>query len=167
VGSRRANARNGLALAVVNDTLYAIGGAPNFILTTNINEQYTPFGYGTIPPTVFITLPQNTVYNESSVPLSFTVERQITWAGYSLDGQDNVTITGNTTMSGLTDGAHDVTVYARDEFDNAGASETACFTVKTLEPFPTLPVAASVASVTLIGAGVLIYFRKRKRTRTS
>lgn len=35
-------------VAVVNDILYAIGGAQWFDTFAN-NEQYTPFGYGTVP----------------------------------------------------------------------------------------------------------------------
>ena len=40
-----------LGVAVVKDQLYAIGGM-TAILTPGIaeNKQYTPFGYGTIPP---------------------------------------------------------------------------------------------------------------------
>ena len=69
---------------------------------------------------------------------------------------------GNTTISGLANGLHNVTVYARDEFGNVGASETAYFSVEV--PFPVVPVAAaSVAAVAIIGVGLLVYFKKRKR----
>jgi len=40
--------RYGLGLAVVDDTIYAIGGASTSL--TNANEQYTPLGYGTPAP---------------------------------------------------------------------------------------------------------------------
>jgi N-acetylneuraminic acid mutarotase len=47
--------RQYLGIAVVNDTLYFIGGftyaSPGFYNDYATNEQYTPFGYGTIPPT--------------------------------------------------------------------------------------------------------------------
>jgi len=82
------------------------------------------------------------------------------WMGYSLDGQDNVTINGNTTLDGLANGLHNVTVYARDELENTGTSETITFTVDA--PFPTALVAASTASIAIIGVGVLVYFKKRK-----
>jgi N-acetylneuraminic acid mutarotase len=43
-------ARGGFAIAVVNDLLYAIGGRPCGVCPIlQINEQYTPIGYGTIP----------------------------------------------------------------------------------------------------------------------
>jgi hypothetical protein len=81
--------------------------------------------------------------------------------GYSLDGRETVKITGNTTLSGLSNGLHNVTVYAKDEFENTGASETISFSVEA--PFPTTLVVASTASVAAIGVGLLVYFRRRKR----
>jgi hypothetical protein len=62
--------------------------------------------------------------------------------GYSLDGQETITITGNTTIAGLTNGLHNVTVYAKDTFENMGASETIYFSVaqpEPTEPEPTEP----------------------------
>ena len=43
--------RNNLAVAVLNDTLYAIGGGTADSGILAINEQYTPIGYGTPSPT--------------------------------------------------------------------------------------------------------------------
>ena len=127
-----------------------------------MNEQYTPFGYGTIPPVVDVVSPENQRYNVTSVLLDFTVNKAVSWMGYSLDGQETFTITGNTTLSGLSNGLHNVTVYARDEFENMGASETVSFSVEV--PFPVVPVAAvSVATIAVMGAVLLVYFRRRKR----
>ena len=85
---------------------------------------------------------------------------------YSLDGQDNLTVTGNITLSGLSNGLHNVTVYVKDEFENMGASEIVHFTIfhEPPEPFPAAPVAAaSVATFAVVGVGLLVYFKKRKR----
>jgi hypothetical protein len=91
------------------------------------------------------------------------VNKLSVWMGYSFDGQDNVTIAGNVTLSGLSNGLHNVTVYAKDTFGNEGASETITFNVEVPEPFPTaLVVAASVATVAVMGVGLLVYFKKRK-----
>jgi hypothetical protein len=157
-------------VAVVNDMFYAIGGLicdfPGNFAAVDVNEQYTPLGYGTVPPVISVVSPEDQTYNASSVDLVFTVNKPVNWTGYSLDGQDNVTITGNTTLSGLSNGLHNVTVYARDEFENTGASETISFTVEA--PFPLVPVAAaSVATVAVVIAGLLVYFRKRNNAKTN
>jgi hypothetical protein len=111
-------------------------------------------------PRISILSPVNQEFNESSVPLSFTVNKQASWMGYSLDGQDNVTVAGNATLSGLANSLHNVTVYAKDTFENTGTSETVSFSVEA--PFPVTLVVAPVASVVVVGAVLAIYFKKRK-----
>jgi hypothetical protein len=70
---------------------------------------------------------------------------------------------GSTTLTGLSSGLHNVTVYAEDTFGNEGASETITFTVEVPEPFPTtLVVATSIATVAMVSVGLLAYFKKRK-----
>jgi N-acetylneuraminic acid mutarotase len=155
-------------VAVINDTLYAIGGhihdVLGFIGPSALNEHYTPIGYGTVPPVVSVVSPDNEAYNASSVDLAFAVNKPASWMGYSLDGQDNVTVTGNTTLTGLSNDLHNITVYARDEFENMGASKTISFSVEVPEPFPAMPVAvASAATIAVAGAVLLVYFKKRKR----
>ena len=155
--------RADFGVAVVDDTLYAIGGyIPGYHATpTNINEQYIPIGYGTIQPTVAIISPENQSYNSSSISLMFTVDKEASWMGYSLDGTYNITVTGNTTLAGLSNGLHNITVYAEDLFGNVGASETVDFTVAFV-PFPTGPVvAASGVTVAVVAVGLLYYFKKR------
>jgi hypothetical protein len=115
-----------------------------------------------IPPNISILSPEPKAYNTSDVPLDFTVNETASQITYSLDGQENITATGNMTLTRLSNGAHNVTVYAADEAGNMGASETATFTVAVPEPFPTLLVVASAIIVAVIGAGLLFYFKKRK-----
>jgi hypothetical protein len=50
-----------------------------------------------------------------------------------------------------------------DSAGNAGNFETVCFSVDVQEPFPTMLVATvAVASVAIIGLGLLGYLKKRK-----
>jgi hypothetical protein len=114
-----------------------------------------------LPPSISILSPETKVYNVSDVPLDFTVEETFSKIEYSLDGQSNVTINGNTTLTWLPNGYHNVTVYATDESGNTGVSKIIYFNVEA--PFPTaLVVAASVATVAVVGAGLMVYFKKRK-----
>jgi len=125
------------------------------------------------PPSISILSPEAKAYNTSDVSLNFTVNESPSRIAYSLDGRENVTVTGNTTLTGLSNGAHNVTVYAWDNVGNIGASETIHFTVaqpsepQPSEPFPTTWIAAAIAVIVTGGAialGVAIYRRKRSQT---
>jgi hypothetical protein len=86
-------------------------------------------------PTITVISPQNNAnYAISSIALNYTVNETVSWTGYSLDSQANVTITGNTTLMGLLDGSHSVVVYANDTASNMGASSAVYFTVDTTLP---------------------------------
>jgi hypothetical protein len=125
------------------------------------------------PPNISNLSLENKTYLEPDVPLNFSVDEYTSQLTYSLDGKDNVTISGNTTLTDLSIGAHNVTVYAWDDAGNVGASQTIDFaianvtsaTIQTSEPFSTpLVVAGSGVSVIVVGICLLVYFRKRKQT---
>jgi hypothetical protein len=129
---------------------------------------YVNFTIGDIPPNILILSPETKVYNTSDISLNFTVDEPVSQIIYSLDEQDNVTVVGNTTLTDLLDGEHNVTVYAIDSGGKVGISEAIHFNVEVPEipeppePFPTTLVVASIALVAVIGIGLLIYFKKRK-----
>jgi hypothetical protein len=117
-----------------------------------------------IVPSIAILLPENKTYDTSSIPLDFTVNESVSQITYSLDGEENVTISGNTTLTGLANGDHNLTICGVDETGNFGTSETTNFSVEVSEPFPTTSViAASGVSVAVVGVGLLFYFKKRNR----
>ncbi len=135
---------------------------------TGATSRTVAFTVDAESPVVTVLCPENTFYvsteNEVDVPLNFTVNEPVSRIAYSLNGQANVTVVVNTTLTGLVHGAHNVTVYAWDEAGNVGASETVAFTIAEPESFPVVPVAAaSAASVAVMGVGLLVYFKKRKR----
>jgi len=83
------------------------------------------------PPAVNILSPQNQTYINSTIPLTYTIYdfSSISWVGYSLDGQANVTLSGNTTLFSLSNGHHNIVVYANDSFGNMGKSNRIFFAV--------------------------------------
>jgi hypothetical protein len=81
------------------------------------------------PPIINILSPENTTYSKDSVSLVFTVNERTTWIGYSLNNQENVTITGNTTLSIQDNGSYNIKVYANDTSSNTGFSQTVYFTM--------------------------------------
>ena len=102
-------------------------------------------------------------YAVSDVPINFTVDNPALEIKYSLDDRKNVTITGNTTLTGLSNGLHKLTIYTMDAAWEVGTSETISFNVELQETFPIIHVAVGVIiSVTLVVA-LLVYFKKRKR----
>jgi hypothetical protein len=116
------------------------------------------------PPTITNLSIENKTYNENSIPLNFTVNEKIFHSTYSLDGKDNITIAGNTTLTELSGGAHNLTIYFLNNAGNMGASETISFNVAKPEPFSIVAVAAVSAAVLAVVAVacLLVYLKKRR-----
>ncbi len=87
--------------------------------------------------------------------------------GYNIDCQNNMTLAGNITLGGLSQGFHNLTVYVQDTFGNSAASETIFFTVaETAEPLPTILLGVAVVVVAFAVAFLRFYHRNlslRKR----
>jgi hypothetical protein len=119
------------------------------------------FTVDTISLTVSVLSVKNETYCTSEIPLDFTVNELVSQIGYCLDGQENVAVAANTTLTGLSNGEHSLTVYATDNAGNAGFSETITFSVDV--PFPIAIVVASASGVSVVAVGMLVYFKKRRR----
>ena len=101
----------------------------------NIGSSPTiSFSIDATQPTVQITSPENKTYGARGIPLLFTVNEPFSWLRYSLDGQSNITITGDTTLPGLSDGPHSIVVYANDTAGNIGNSATVHFSIDATPP---------------------------------
>jgi hypothetical protein len=112
------------------------------------------------PPVVIVSSPTSKTYEPEDIPLTFTVNEPASWMGYSLDGQADVTIAGNTTLSGLAIGAHNLTVSAVDLTGLRGVSGTIQFTVAAR--FPTELVIAGVAVAVVVVVGFLLYLKRHR-----
>ena len=148
-----------------------------YVLDEDNRDNYplmNPMAFPEIPettsPNISIVSPENKTYTINNVSLTFTVSEPTSWIRYSLDGQANITITGNTTLSGLSDSSHSLVVYAKDTGGNTGASETVCFSIEVpppepqpSEPFPITWIAAATAIMAIVGAALLVYFRKTRK----
>jgi len=119
---------NGLLDGVHYVVVYANDTAGNMGTSSTVY-----FTVDTTPPNIMILSPENKTYTTSSVTLTFTIDEPTSWMGYSLDGTDNLTISGNQTLS-LVDGLYSLVVYANDTAGNMGKSSTVYFTLDTTSP---------------------------------
>jgi hypothetical protein len=149
------------AYSFYTDPIYGSNSIPvngSFLYQYPINVSDTV--YFTIePPKISILSPQTTTYNETSVSLVYSINGTTSQIYYTLDGQKSTSDTGNSTLTNLSNGSHNVTVYATDEAGNMG-NQTVYFTVaKPAMAFPTLSVAVSVVIIVMatIVASTLLY----------
>jgi hypothetical protein len=136
--------------------------SPNTSVEISSKSDLMQFILDTTSPVVSVLSVENKTYYSSDILLDFTVNEPTSQLTFSLDGQDNVTITGNTTLTDLIVGKHKITLYAVDEAGNTGSSETVYFTIEIPEPFPTTLLIASVITIAAVSFGLLVYFKKRK-----
>ena len=144
-----------------------------YVINENSQDNYPlmyPWGAlpptDTTPPTISIVSPENKTYTVENVPLIFTVSEPTSWMGYNLDWQANVTITGNMTLSGLSDGPHSLIVYVNDTAGNTGASEMVYFSINIQQTGPVLLLEWIIIFVVIVivigGTTGFILYRKRK-----
>ena len=135
------------------------------------NQPSSPPMVDSTPPTISILSPETNTYTSIDIPLNFTLNEQASNVSYCLDGENNIAIAGNTTLTGLSIGEHNLTIYAWDAVGNVGSSQTVNFAIikETPTPSPTPEVsqstvvaAASVVVAAGSGFGVLSYLIKHK-----
>ena len=140
-----------------------IGNLPYVIDENNTDHYPLMAPVDNTAPSIKVLSPEDKNYTSNSISLNFMINERTSRIVYSLDGGHNVPITGNSTLTGLEAGLHNITIYAQDTFGNIGASETITF--KIPEPFPILIVAAVstvIIAVIVVAAGLLVYFKKHK-----
>jgi outer membrane protein assembly factor BamB len=130
--------------------------------TTSLSEYALSIVFSS-PPRIMLLSPSSQTYNDSSISSVYTVDKPVNWTGYSLDGKENITLTGNFTLTDLSNGQHNLTVYANDTFGNMGESETVTFTVAVPEPFPVVPVVAVAVIAVAVALSLLLTRRKQHK----
>lgn len=117
-----------------------------YIVIAYSTVEFTVKNKDTTPPNITVESPtHNTTYTDE-IQLTFAINETATQVNYSIDGNENITIQANNfniTLVDLTEGTHNITVYAEDKEGNIGASKTITFNIAApkLEPFPTLTIA--------------------------
>jgi DNA-binding HxlR family transcriptional regulator len=90
-------------------------------------------------PQIKLLSPDNRTYNVNSIPVVFGSANSsatpsiLIWVVYSLDGQANQTVTGDSPtgpmVTNLTNGSHTIVLYVKDNHQLSGTSAPVSFTV--------------------------------------
>lgn len=148
---------------ILNITVSGLGGYWENGTEYMFNHHKTVSVRFAIPtnPTITFASLQNATFETSSVPLNFTVNYPVTEMSYCLDGQEPLPLGGNTTLTDLANGQHNITVYATSKYGYSDVSETLFFKVDAPE-FPVVFfVAISAILFVTATAGMMVYFKKR------
>ena len=122
------------------------------------------FSVDAFPPIIKIASPKNKTYDTTNIPLNLIIDEKTLWVNYSFDGQENKSITGNSTLTGLSEGSHCLVVFAKDIAKNIGISRTIFFSIETkqTEAFSTWTLIAIVVTVVVVAALMFYFTRSRK-----
>ena len=190
-----------LALPTLADGSHYLRVQAKVSLVPSSNRVMTPdwdmafssevhFVVDTKVPSVSFLSAQDAVYDGVEFSCNFTVSEWAAWLGYSLDGKSVVTVTDRVSstevfgtynyrlaLSGLSAGAHSLTVYAEDVGGNRVASEPFLFSVAqetmsdTNQASTAVPTAwtaiAVIVSAALVSFGLVAYFLRRKKRRAA
>jgi hypothetical protein len=124
------------------------------------------FTVDTLAPTIQVISPENKTYSTNSVSLNFIIGEATALISYSLDGQANTTITGNTTLSTLPEGSHTILIYATDLASNTGTSETVYFTIEIQQAQLPIEIIAVIVIASVAVLGILTYFIKSRSKKS-
>ncbi len=107
----------------------------------------------------FITIlsPENKKYTAPSVPLNFTISKVTSWICYGLDGGENMTISGNTNLTNLADGTHNVVVYFKEASGNTIYSNKVYFSIDTTTQPDTGQTGPPYTLIAIIVGAVVVF----------
>ena len=157
-------------------TVYSEGTVtqPDIMTVFGIGSYSTVyFTIDTTPPTISDLSIEPKTYDTADIPLSLYVN-EISHISYSIDNQANVTIAGNTTLTALSEGYHNIIIYANDTAGNIGRSDYVVFDVNSQpSPTPNNIQGVFIPTVIIFGlvfavaiGGLLVYFKKPRRDET-
>jgi len=132
-----------------------------------------------VTPSLALISPKNKTYRTSEIPLTFSINAEYRNVHYSLDGTKNIFISGNSTITNLSDGKHTILMFAdfSDKYHNwSPTGQGTSFNIDTKTPENNLLslnqtneiiIVSAVAVIVGLSLGFLIYRRHRKTTKSS
>jgi len=152
------------------DSILTILGEGSHKLIVYINDTFGNtvasetlyFSVDTKPPVITVLSPTNRTYGELDVQSTIIIDEPTSWLGYSLNGREKVTITGNVTLAALSEGSHFINFYATDIIGNNVTSQRIYFEIA---PFPTLLVVASILVIIITIMAIYLFLNRNKQEK--
>lgn len=124
------------------------------------------------PPKISIPSIDNKSFSSNSIDFEVVTNEQVCEVKYSLDSQLNITLSNDRiTLGNLTNGLHNITVYAQDTAGNFGASDTTVFSINVAEEAElanpqTIIIAAvsGIGAVFILSAGLIINKKRKNKS---
>jgi hypothetical protein len=118
-----------------------------------------------LPTVSFNQSYQNTTIIDSKATFGLVFNKPASQIIYSLDNQVNQTIDGNSNISinNLSNGVHNLTVYAVDKYGVVSEPNNIFFNVKVPTPFPTLTVIIPTGIIAVLLIGALWAYRRHQK----
>ncbi len=146
-----------------------IGDTP-YVIYANVQDDYPRILEDTL--IVSVSSPENKTYSENSVTLTVEVNDATSVVGYSLDGEETITISGTTTLSNLSEGSHELTLIAKNT-EGQESSQTVYFTVSdgdTQTPINDdhhedldLTLIVAIAAIAVVAVSLLYFLILKKK----
>lgn len=139
---------------------------PRNVSVNGIGKYVASWAPAVDPVSISVVSPSNTTFPTDEVDLTLSIDAPVRRISYSLNGADNVSIAGNTTLRGLPNGLHSIIVYAEDYFGDIVSSNTIYFTVDTEAVSNEWIIGVVVAVIAIIGVIVGVFvFKKLRREK--
>ncbi len=121
------SAKIGKTRSTDHDLTWNFVGVEGFSIPIN-------FTVDSIAPRILVLSPENRTYNNSQLSLEWMTEEEASTSWYQLDNQEYVTVNGNSTLTGLSEGTHRLVIYANDTVGNVGKSDIVSFIIDMATP---------------------------------
>jgi len=156
------NATGTAELTGLSDGTHRLEATAEEWFTEFVVFTFVYFTIDTTGPDISVLSPENKTYNTTDISLNFAVNESGSQIKYSLDGLENVTSSGNTTLSGLHEGPHSLVIYAEDTAGNTGVSERVYFNIETGSPIEHVYAVVAVTAVVAAIVGYLFLQHKKR-----